>query len=150
MFSQRLILLAFVLSLSAPRSADAKCAPVTYTITVSVYSEVERAPVSDARVAFFANGSSHEELKRRPEGNLVAVTASDGGVNHDFWFNTYSGGGLRGDRCEARVKSIEVVVHHPDYAVRLLRFDVSSRTSRRGERLYLVTLPNIELRRLNY
>jgi hypothetical protein len=106
--------------------------------------------VPAARVAFFANGSTDEELKRRPEGSVVAVTASDGGVSHDFWFNTYSGTGLRGgDRCKAKVKSIEVVVHHPEYAVRLLRFDAGGRTSQRGE-LRLITLPNIQLQRLTY
>jgi hypothetical protein len=80
----------------------------------------------------------------------LAITAEDGSVSHDFWFNTYSGSGLTGDRCKATVKSLEVVVVHSDYRVRRLRFDVRGRLVRRDAKGfgYIVTLPRIELERL--
>ena len=136
---------AALLALASP--ADAKCVLARYTVHASVVSGADKEPVTSARVSFFPNEGDQEQL-RRDSGQRLATTDQVGRLTFEFLFDTYSGSGLWGDRCKAKVRLLEVVVVHPEHRVRRLRFDVDSRISRRLDRAFEVTLPSIELERL--
>ncbi|MCC6987412.1 MAG: hypothetical protein IT181_00340 [Acidobacteria bacterium] len=104
--------------------------------------------MTSARVSFFPNEGGQEQLQRDP-GQWFATTDQVGRLTFEFSFDTYSGAGLWGDRCNAKVRSIEVVVVHPEHRVRRLRFDVDRRISRRVDRAYDVKLPSVDLERLH-
>lgn len=136
---------AAFLALASP--ADAKCVLARYTVHASVFSGADKEPVTSARVSFFPNEGGQEQVQRDP-GQRLATTDEVGGLTFEFLFDTYSGAGLWGDRCNAKVRSLEVVVVHPEHRVRRLRFDVDSRILRRRDRTYELTLPRIEVERL--
>ena len=136
---------AALLALASP--ADAKCVLARYTVHASVVSGADKEPVTSARVSFFPNEGGQEQLQRDP-GQRLATTDQVGRLTFEFLFDTFSGSGLWGDRCNAKVRSLEVVVVHPEHRVRRLRFDVDSRILRSLDRAFEITLPSIELERL--
>jgi hypothetical protein len=111
--------------------ADAKCGFQQYRINIDVRSSRSNEPVSDVRVAVFANGEETEMSSR--EVKNIATTDTNGRLARTYLLNTYSGPGiLRVERCGLRLRTLEVIVTHPVYRARRLvmkRIQVSSRTA---------------------
>lgn len=124
---------AALLALASP--AYAKCVLARYTVHAFVVSGADKEPVTSARVSFFPNEGDQEQFQR-DSGQRLATTDQVGRLTFEFLFDT------------AKVRSLEVVVVHPEHRVRRLRFDVDSSISRRLDRAFEVTLPSIELERL--
>lgn len=108
------IIRTIVSALLLASQAEAKCRFDSYRIEVDVVSSQTREPISGVRVAVFANGSGAEWL---PVSALAPViTGIDGRAVGTYRFDTYSGRGfLSADRCDAKVRSLELVAVHPGY-----------------------------------
>ena len=111
-------------------SAEAKCLIQRYRVEVEVYSSRTGEPIAGARVAAFVNGA--EADRPGSADTSGATTGPDGKVTHTFVFNTYSGPGiLNADRCDAKLRKLEILVTHPDYRVKRVlvkRIPVSAAT----------------------
>jgi hypothetical protein len=83
-------------------------------------------------LAVFANGAEAEMPGSADTSG--ATTGPDGKVTHTFAFNTYSGPGiLNADRCDAKLRELEILVTHTDYgslrlAVKRIRMSPSPKT----------------------
>jgi hypothetical protein len=111
---------ATVLALVGSTAAEghAKCAPARYRFEVRVVSAADGRPVPGATVALFVNDHPDElpPWRGSPED---ASTWLDGRFQADYAFGTYSGPDLfGGDRCNARVRTVEVVVSRPGFQAR--------------------------------
>src|SRR3954463_9852791 len=97
--------------------AEAKCRLEPYRVEVEIRSSRTRKPVPGVRLAVFANGSE----TGMPSGSAPSQTTTgpDGKSARTYLFDTYSGSGvLHAERCKAQLRTLEVVLVHPDYQVR--------------------------------
>jgi hypothetical protein len=98
-------------------SADAKCGFRPYRVELETRSSRTGEPVSGVRLVAFANKSDVEMLSGT-DGNPI-TTEPNGRVARTYLLNTYSGAGLlQADRCGAKLRTLEIVVIHPDYRAR--------------------------------
>jgi hypothetical protein len=98
-------------------AAEAKCPIERYRVDVDVRSSRTNEPIAGAQLTVFANGAE-TEMPSAPDPSS-ATTGADGKAARMYAFNTYSGPGfLSADRCDAQLRTLEVVVSHPDYRAR--------------------------------
>jgi hypothetical protein len=98
-------------------SADAKCGFQRYRVELEIRSSRTGEPVSGVRLAAFANQSEVEMLSGT-DGNPIS-TELNGKLARTYLLNTYSGAGiLHAERCDAKLRALEIVVIHPDYRAR--------------------------------
>ena len=97
--------------------AEAKCLHRPYRVEVEVRSSRTREPVPGVRLAVFANGSETEMQSGSVPSHTT--TGPDGKSARTYLFDTYSGPGiLHADRCDAKLRTLEVVLMHPEYRAR--------------------------------
>src|SRR6185503_17622393 len=94
---------------------EGKCGFRLYRVEIEVRSQVTGAPIAGVRVTAFANGAESEMRILTSDLN-DAISAVDGRLVRTYVFNTSSGGGLLfGDRCNARVRTLELIATHSSY-----------------------------------
>jgi hypothetical protein len=101
--------IVFAAWLAFPEGVGAKCASVTYEVEVTILQRCTEKPVADAALIFFEPGADSALVVSDREGERAA-TNDQGTFRGTIRFNTYSGWGLRGDRCRARLERLEVIV----------------------------------------
>jgi hypothetical protein len=101
--------IALLALLSAPH-ALAKCANVLYTITGTVVAAPDSSPVSDALVALVWNDTVGGATLER-----TAHTDSAGTYSIEVPFYPWSGSGLGGDKCSAKLTKVSVLVAAPGF-----------------------------------
>ena len=136
--------IAVVSHMCASGSLFAKCPLATYELSVTVVEQGSEKPVPGAPLLFFVPGGQND-LALFDGDQQVTRTDSDGTVRGTLKFNTYSGTGLRGDRCKAALKQLEIIVVLPDGSAQRFWFDKLRTHPRRHERGFEVAPLKIEL-----
>ena len=117
-----IVLFAVVLgSLCLTGSLDAKCALATYEVSITVVEQGSDLPVPGATLLFFVPGSE-KDLALNDGHPGTTKTDSSGTVLGKLEFQTYSGRGLLGDRCKAKLKELEIIVLFPEGPAQRFRF----------------------------
>ena len=95
-------------------TAEAKCGFRSYRVEVE-FRSLTGVPVSGVQLAVFADGADRE-LPLNNQSASNAPSGDDGRLVRTYWFNTYSGSGIFAtDRCNGKLRTLELVVMHPDY-----------------------------------
>jgi len=95
-------------------TAEAKCAFRSSRVEVEFRSHTGE-PVSGVTLAVFANGSDNEMGLNKAAQN-DATSREGGRFVRTYLFNSYSGPGFFvADRCNARVRSLELIANHQNY-----------------------------------
>lgn len=113
--------LVFFVLLPLEQQAFAKCAFAKYTITGTIQDDSTRRAISDATLFFFfddnestlSGGSKYPDFFTTDTNGVYAATA---------FFDTYSGGGLFGDRCKSKPKKLTIIITAPGYLARRVVF----------------------------
>ncbi len=124
----RLLILALILLALLPlrQQAFAKCAFAKYTITGIVRDESTNQAIPNTTLFFFFDdykSTLSEGYKTKypdffttdREGNFVATA----------FFDTYSGGGLFGDRCNRKPKKLTVIITASGYLTKRVIFNTN-------------------------
>jgi hypothetical protein len=113
--------LVFFDLLPLKQQAFAKCAFAKYTITGTIQDNSARKAISDATLFFFfddnestlSGGSKYPDFFTTDTNGVYVATA---------FFDTYSGGGLFGDRCNSKPKKLTVIITASGYLARRVVF----------------------------
>jgi len=134
------IFVGAVIALSAD-IAEAKCGFRRYRIEVEFRSGVTRDLVSGVQLAVFANGSD-AETATNPYHPYQTTSRDDGRLIRTFWFNTYSGSGLFAtDRCNNKVRTLELVALHPNYRAKRISLKKLQITPKAADDLETIVIP---------
>ena len=122
----RLFTVIFVLFALLPlkQQAFAKCAFAKYTITGTVQDESRRQAISNATLFFFFDDykSTLSEGYKTKYPDFF-TTDTKGIFVATAFFDTYSGGGLFGDRCNSKPKRLTVIITASGYLTRRVIFN---------------------------
>jgi len=138
-----LVLFAF---LPIKEQAFAKCAFAKYTITGTVQDESTRQAMSNVTLFFFFddykstlsegyNTKYPDFFRTDTEGSFVATA----------FFDTYSGGGIFGDRCNKRPKKLTVIVTASGYLTKRVILNAKALKIDGGPLDYIIELPPLFL-----
>ena len=73
-----------------------------------------------------------------------AASGPDGKLSRSFLFNTYSGWSFfRGDRCDAKVRTLEVIVMHREYRARRVVLKKVRISSAAGDDVARIVIPRV-------
>jgi len=94
---------------------EAKCGFRLYRVEIEIRSQVTGEPISGVRLTAFANGADSEMRIRKADPN-DPISSDRGRMVRTYVFDTYSGPGILSvDRCNARVRILELIATHPNY-----------------------------------
>ena len=125
-----------ILALLITSSGGAKCPSKTFLIDIQVHDRCTQAPISGAAAILFADDDDSAVNIRDDNGVARDLrTGSDGVAHAQFWFNLASGSGFFGDRCNARLRTLEAIVVAPQYDIQRVRVRASVVGRRNGKPL---------------
>ena len=112
-------------------------------VQVEVSSSRTREGLPDVQVGVFADGAE-EELQVPTSVPTRTVTGADGRLTRSLWFSTYSGTTFWGaDHCNRKLRSLEIVLPHPDYGAKRVTVEPVKVSSPSGGDVSTIVVPQI-------
>ena len=121
----------------------AKCGRIQYQVSVRVLDRATDTPVTDAQIVLFRPGYD-EALRQVGTISSVGRTDHSGSFSGTFLFNTYSGWWF-GDRCQAELERLQVLVIPPDRPAERFEFRGLQAASTDTEYLYRLEALTVRL-----
>ena len=122
----------------------AKCRSEEYIISGRVIEEKTKKPISDAQVFLFFDNYDGICSSGYPDYSKTNVS---GGFEATIFFDTYSGWIIPGfDRCNARPKTVTVVVAAEGYLTKRCEFKTKQLMIKGEPFKRTILLPDVELR----
>ncbi len=140
-------MLALLALLPLKQRAFAKCAFAKYTITGTIRDESTGQAISNATLFFFFDDykSTLSEGYKTKYPDFF-TTDTKGIFVATAFFDTYSGCGLFGDRCNRKPKLLTVFITAPDYLTKRVIFKKKDLNAGGGDLDRTIELPTILLR----